>query len=258
MKYVRGGRSDLGPDHDRLDGAPLRQSPERQRLSDALLDGAWHHDEVPYYGLDIETDTTVDGLDPARSAVVAVAVTAPFGEEVLTGDEAELLSSLDELVVQLPPGVIVTWNGSAFDLPFLAERARRCGVRLALRLEEDASLSGRRPGSLPGHPNPYRAAWGPHRHLDGYRLYRADVGRTLGLPCGLKPMARLVGLQPVEVDRTDIHSLGPEELHEYVASDARIARELVLRRMPAAARFADPFPAPSPDQLRAHHQGAAR
>lgn len=244
MKYARGDRSHLVPAHDRLDGAPLTASPAQRRLSAAVLGGAWHHDDVPYYGLDIETDTTVDGLDPARSSVVAVAVTAPFGEEVLTGEEPGLLRSLDELVVALPPGVLVTWNGASFDLPFLAERSRRCGVPLALRLVEDTSGPTRRPGSLPGHPNPYRAAWGPHRHLDGYRLYRADVGRTLGLPCGLKPMARLVGLAPVEVDRAAIHSLTPDELHEYVASDARIARELVMRRMPAAARFADTVPAP--------------
>lgn len=250
MKFHHGGAREPVPVHDRLDGAPLQRSAAGRRLSAMVLDGAWHHDEVPYYGLDIETDTTVDGLDPTQSAVVAVAVTAPFGEEVLTGEEPELLTSLDELVLGLPPGVLVTWNGSSFDLPFLAERARRTGVEISLQLQEDPSLSGRRRGSLPGHPHPYRAAWGPHRHLDGYRLYRADVGHTLGLPCGLKPMARLVGLTPVEVDRTDIHSLGPEELHEYVASDARLARELVMRRMPAAARFADRVPwSAEPDRV---------
>jgi len=43
------------------------------------------------------------------------------------------------------------------------------------------------------------------------------------------------------VDRAQIHRLSAEDLHEYVASDARLARELVVRRLPAAARFADPF-----------------
>ena len=44
-------------------------------------------------------------------------------------------------------------------------------------------------------------------------------------------MARLT---PVEVDRTEIHNLSPEELDAYVASDAELARELALRRWPTA------------------------
>ena len=44
-----------------------------------------------------------------------------------------------------------------------------------------------------------------------------------------------MGLEPVEVDRRRIHELTPEEMHEYVLSDARLARQLVERR---ADRFA--------------------
>ncbi|MFM7068231.1 MAG: 3'-5' exonuclease, partial [Actinomycetes bacterium] len=177
------------------------------------------------------------GLDPQTSAVVAVALTTEAGDEVFTGPEAALLTRLDERLLELAPGVIVTWNGATFDLPFLDARAIRLGVALHLRLTEDPRMApSDRRGPL---RHVYRATWGPHRHLDGYRLYRADVGRTLGFPCGLKPMARLVGLQPVEVDRAQIHQLSAAELHDYVASDARLARELVLRRMPAAAQFAD-------------------
>lgn len=236
MKFVAPPGATDGPVHDRLRGAPLGS----ESVPAADL---WHRDEIPYYGLDIETDTTVDGLDPAQAEVVAIALTMPYrsdGDVVLTGPEPQMLRDLDRLLLELPPGVLVTWNGAAFDLPFLAERARRAGVELHLRLAEDPSLGDRRRHEG-DRRSAYRASWGAHRHLDGYRLYRADVGRTLGLPCGLKPMARLVGLQPVEVDREQIHRLSPEDLHEYVASDARLARELVVRRLPAAARFADPF-----------------
>ena len=62
------------------------------------------------YGLDVETDTSVDGLDPATSAIVAVAVATPWGDEVLTGAEAELLSATDAVLRDLPPGLLVTWN----------------------------------------------------------------------------------------------------------------------------------------------------
>lgn len=201
----------------------------------------------PHYGLDIETDTTVDGLDPSCSSVVAVAVATPSGDRVLMGDEADLLLRLEELLCSLPPGVLVTWNGSAFDLPFLAERARLHGIRLGLRLFPGLPARSEDPVCSQA----FLADWGEHRHLDGYRLYRADVGRTLGLSCGLKAMARLAGLEPVQVDRERIHALSTEELSEYVASDARLARDLVARRLPAAAAFVDRCPTGWPSPVRA-------
>ena len=194
--------------------------------------------DVPLYGLDIETDTTFDGLDPACSEIVAVAVSSEADDVVLLGPEHDLLVRLDALLAGLEPGLIVTWNGAWFDLPFLATRAARLGVALGLELLLDRSIrSHRRP--LPGTPGAYRASWGAHDHLDGYLLYRADVGRSFGLPCGLKPLSRLVGLEPVEVDRSRIHELSDAQMRAYVASDARLARELVARRLPAALPFAD-------------------
>ncbi len=180
------------------------------------------------YGLDIETDTATDGLDPAVSAVLAVAVSTPWHDTVLTGPEAELLARLDHHLATLPRGVVVTWNGAAFDLPFIAERAARAGVVLGLRLAEDPGLTVRRP--LPGHRAGYRATWHGHQHLDAYRLYRADVGRALRVSCSLKSIARLVGLTPVEVDAARVHELSPDALASYVASDARLARQLLERR----------------------------
>jgi hypothetical protein len=204
--------------------------------------------EPPLYGLDIETDTSVDGLDPATSAVVAVAVTGadPGGDRVLLGDEPTLLRELDDHLRDLPPGVLVTWNGSGFDLPFLHHRSVVLGIPIGLRIEADAP-TGAGPTAA-GEPEPARrrprvvGVWGDHLHLDGYRLYRADVGRSLGLSCGLKPLSRLVGLRPVEVRREGIHLLDDRQLREYVASDARLARDLVARRMPAAWRWVDRVP----------------
>ena len=185
----------------------------------------------PLYGLDIETDTSVDGLDPSVSPIVAVAVATPDGDRVFQGPEDLVLHRTDELMSELDPGIVVTWNGSGFDLPFLTERARRLGVTLGLDLWDD--------GPERTEPGVVRGQWYAHDHLDGYRLYRADVGRSLGFPCGLKPLSRLVGLAPVEVDRSCIHLLDDAALEAYVASDARLARELVLRRWPVAERATD-------------------
>ena len=183
----------------------------------------------PTYGLDIETDTTIDGLDPSVAAVVAVAVTGPDLEIVLDGAERPMLAELDHLLAGLPTGVIVTWNGASFDLPFLADRAARCGLSLGLELRLDPSIPGRHE-PLAGHPGAYRARWHGHAHLDGYQLFRADVGASLHIPCGLKPLARFVGLPVVEVDRERIHELSDADRRAYVASDAHLARALVARR----------------------------
>jgi len=193
------------------------------------------------YGLDIETDTTVDGLDPRVAPIVAVAVATSAGTSVLTGPEASILRRLEATLAALAPGVLVTWNGAGFDLPFLVDRAVRCGVPLSLRVLDDPMLGGR-DAPLPGHQGAYRASWGAHRHLDGYRVYRADVGASLRLSCALKAMARFVGLVPVEVDRSDITGLPAATLEAYVASDAELARALVARRWPAVEPGVDQMP----------------
>lgn len=193
----------------------------------------------PLYGLDIETDTATDGLDPGVGRILAVAIASADGAQVITDpDEAALLERVDRVLAALAPGVIVTWNGARFDLPYLASRAARVGAELGLVLRADP-----RPRShhapLPGHAGSYRARWGGHAHLDVYRTYRGDVGPGLRMPCSLKAIAGLAGLAPVEVDASQVHALAPDELAAYVASDAVCTRELARRRWPTASRAVD-------------------
>jgi DNA polymerase elongation subunit (family B) len=190
------------------------------------------------YGLDIETDTTENGLDPRVAAVVTVALSAQGIDEVFTGRESTILFDVDQRLKELPAGVIATWNGAAFDLPFLADRAAVHRMELGLRLQLDPGLAMRR-APLPGHQGAYRGAWYQHGHLDAYRLYRGDVGPSLRVSCSLKSIARLVGLSPIEVDRERIHDLSNEALHAYASSDARLARVLTERRWATASRFID-------------------
>jgi DNA polymerase elongation subunit (family B) len=194
------------------------------------------------YGLDIETDTSADGLDPGVAAVVAVALSSDDGGEVvLTGSEAGILAALDAHLAEFDPGIVVTWNGGAFDLPFLAARAAEAGVPLGLELAWDpaAYRPGRRP--LPGHIGTYAAAWYGHRHVDAYRAWRALAGPDES--CGLKAVARSVGLDPIEVeDMASIHTLLPDPLRRYVASDASLARRLAQLRWRDVRRFVDHLP----------------
>jgi DNA polymerase elongation subunit (family B) len=209
---------------------------------------------TPVYGLDIETDTTVDGLDPAVAPILTVALASPGYEETFVGPEYEILAEVDQRLAQLEPGVIATWNGAAFDLPFIADRAWIYDMQLGLQLALDLSIPMHH-DPLPGHQGAYRARWHGHDHIDAYRLYRGDVGPALRISCSLKSIARLVGLAPTEVDRTRIHDLSNEALHAYAASDARLARILTERRWATAARFVDHLQG-VPARMARHAAGA--
>lgn len=189
------------------------------------------------YGLDIETDTAAGGLDPAVAGILAVAVAGDGEPVVFTGPEPSILLGVDSLLAHLAPGVLVTWNGASFDLPFLAARAAHHGIALGLRLVTDPSPDGH--GHAADTRPVHRASWYAHDHLDAYRLYRSDVGRVLPVSCSLKSIARLVGIDAVEVDASAVHELTPAQLARYVASDAVTARALALRRWATAARFTD-------------------
>ena len=192
------------------------------------------------YGLDIETDTAVGGLDPTRARILAVAVVTAARELVFTGPERELLAELDTAMASLEPGVIATWNGSAFDLPFIVDRARRCDIDLGIGTWPDSTLRTRTP--LPGHTGSYRGTWFSHRHLDVYRVYSNDLKRTLDVSCSLKSVASVVGLPHIVEDASRVHELDESELRRYVASDARVTRQLALRRWATASRFVDSAP----------------
>lgn len=181
------------------------------------------------YGLDIETDTTIDGLDPAVAPIVAIAVCTRDHDHVFDGAEAEVLRGVDQLLRSLEPGILVTWYGSGFDLPFLQARATAAHIPLGLRIEPldlDASRG-------------VRGLWHAHRHLDAYRVYRNDLGRLLDLSCSLKSVSRFLGYEPMEVDVEHLHHLPLAELRAYVASDARLSRAAALRRWATAAPFVD-------------------
>ena len=225
--------SDSDSDGDALDHAdnPNAHNPNADNPNADNPDA----DTPQLVGFDIETDTSTGGLDPTTSRVVAIALSAPDGDEVFVGAEHDLLASVDRRISELPSGLLVTWNGAGFDLPFVAHRAELLGVPIGLATSAEPLRRSMRDPDRPA----VRGRWHRLVHLDGYQLYRADVGRTLGLSCGLKPLARLAGMEPVELDRTRLHLEKAETIADYVASDARLAAQLVRRRMPNALSIAD-------------------
>jgi DNA polymerase elongation subunit (family B) len=185
---------------------------------------------TPIYALDIETDTTVNGLDPKVSKIIAVAVSCSRGDnKVFTGSEVEILTKLERYIRKLPDGVIVTWNGAVFDLPFLMDRYQTLGVDTTLEIAPDLQVHIKYE-PLKGHKSGYKGRWGYHAHCDISPLYYT-LATKLGLRHGLKPVAReILGIEPIEVDRTQMHRLSNKQLYDYAISDTDITLGLASFR----------------------------
>jgi DNA polymerase elongation subunit (family B) len=120
-----------------LEDAVLSLPPEEQYL---VASGRTYFRELGFDDLHrMQVDLETTGLSPERDRIFLVALRAPDGAtETLevTGEddaaEADLLRRLVARVRALDPDVIENHNLHGFDLPFLAHRARRLGVPLAL------------------------------------------------------------------------------------------------------------------------------
>lgn len=194
------------------------------------------------YGLDIETDTA-QGVDPRVGEIRIVALSTAHAEAVFRGTETHILGELDAMLADLAPGIIATWNGGAFDLPYLADRAALLGLPLGLSLAADPKL--RLDGApLIGHELAYRAAWYDHAHVDAARLFRS----------GRRPLIEvgdLIAGLTRRVHPSTIHPRGPRDdlshdmVHAHAPNDARLARVLVERRRALAGRHLDRIVRPS-------------
>jgi DNA polymerase elongation subunit (family B) len=175
---------------------------------------------VNMVSLDIETDTAIDGLDPQVSTVVSVGLWAPSVQTVIEGvDEVTLLHRLVEVLDDLPESVVVGWNSSVFDFPFLATRAEICGVDLDLEMVADPAIVPKY-CFTPPHTGGYRVRIGRHRHADIAYAYQAYAEQA-SVTWSLKPVCTALDIEMVKVDASQIHLLSREELIAYNLSDVR-------------------------------------
>ncbi len=160
-------------------GAVLAPPPEEQYL---MASGRTYFRGLAFDDLErMQVDLETTGLDPEVSRIFLVAVRDPQGkasclqiDTALAASnadaaEAKLLHELVATVRAFDPDVIENHNLHGFDLPFLARRARRVGVPLALGR---AGLPGLRP-----RPAARGASLGGSRGADGERSESADAMR---------------------------------------------------------------------------------
>ncbi|HEX6751161.1 MAG TPA: ribonuclease H-like domain-containing protein [Longimicrobium sp.] len=115
----------------------LSLPPEEQYL---VATGRTYFRDLPFDRLRrLQFDLETTGLDPTRDRIFMIAVRDPEGTTRLLearerGDagEAGLIRDLLAAVQEADPDVIENHNLHGFDLPFVATRARRLGVPLAL------------------------------------------------------------------------------------------------------------------------------
>jgi uncharacterized protein YprB with RNaseH-like and TPR domain len=178
--------------------------------------------------IDIETT----GLSPLDCKVVSVAI-ATDDETVVweNADEATMLADLATWITSpsRTPGVFVTWNGSAFDWPFLATRAavHNSPLSTLLHLVPSADRTPRY-GAIGGHDCGYLVNVGGWDHLDAMLPWR-PIAKARGISAGLKPVSRSEGIEVIEVDRERISDLTRAELMAYNVSDVAATLELARR-----------------------------
>lgn len=170
------------------------------------------------YGLDV----VIEG-----ERIASVGFSLDGCDELFDGDEIRLLTELDELLAELPPGVLVTWQGGIVDLPVLAARAAALGVDVGLRVRPDAR--DRRSSPVGGVTGGCCGAWYRHRHLDLARVYDPARPRVMRV---LRGRSTEELIPPVD-----------ESTEHDPRRDAHLARCLAERRWGRARRLVDRMPA---------------
>jgi DNA polymerase I len=202
----------------------------------------------------LQFDLETMGLDASRDRIFMVAVKLPSGAtqvlEVTRPDdegERDLIRRLMEVVQAADPDVIENHNLHGFDLPFLAQRARRVGVPLVLGrlgragLRERAAMRGTARDGDSGRRVRFVA---PGRELIDTldAVIRYDFS-TRELPGhGLKAVARHLGIAAPDreyIPGSQIFTTwrrDPERVRRYAEDD--VEEVAALARMLGGAAFA--------------------
>ncbi|MBV9773987.1 MAG: ribonuclease H-like domain-containing protein [Gemmatimonadetes bacterium] len=202
----------------------------------------------------LQFDLETTGLDAARDRIFMVAVRDPSGRAYVLeargeGDaaEADLVRRLVAAVEAADPDVIENHNLHGFDLPFLAERARRLGVPLALGRLGSLGLRERaaRRGSMRGDDSGRRVRLvAPGRELIDTldAVIRYDFAARELPGHGLKAVARHFGVAAPDreyVPGKDVYAVyrrDPERVRRYATDD--VEEVAALARLLGGASFA--------------------
>jgi DNA polymerase elongation subunit (family B) len=185
---------------------------------------------LPFYGFDIETTS----LSPIKGRTRSVAAWGDAGYFYAEAPESEgerglILGALGWLVEQ-EPGVVVGWNTSGFDVPFMLSRGRSVDADLwsggHLLLATPAEDRPLKYEPVEGHTGGYRVqSFAGHRHCDIMNAWKPWCGAN-GVEWSLKAVAEACGLNPIKENREAMDDLNSDRLRSYNLSDSRVTKGL--------------------------------
>lgn len=218
-------------------------NPEKQFMlrSGRTLFKGMTFDDVHRMQFDIETSSLLSDADSGRILLIAVSDNRGF-EEIIDGDEAELLREFARTVRERNPDVLEGHNVFGFDLPFISARARRLGVPLELGRDGSELIYGaERTCPMGPTSRPFVPAYIHGRHVIDtlFSTQRFDIAKGQLERYGLKECAQTLGLtepERVYVPGDQIAGLWetePERIKLYARHDVRETRRLADLVCPA-------------------------
>lgn len=191
-------------------------------------------DDVVRMQLDIETATLSPDNADARVLLVAVSDNRGF-EQIICGDEADVLRQTVACVRERDPDVIEGHNIHGFDMPYLAARAKAVGVRLGFgRDGSELTFAPTQNCAIGYYSRPFAPARIHGRHVIDTLLsvQRYDVSRGSLSSYGLKAVAQALGF--AEQDReiiphdqiAHVWKTDPQRVKKYALQDVRETRLL--------------------------------
>lgn len=190
--------------------------------------------EVHRLQLDLETEALDPHCQSNRILLIALSDNRGF-EEVLEGEEAEIIRRLVRLVQERDPDVIEGHNLFGFDLRYLEVRARRLGIPLEIGRDGSPLVWGaERQCAIGANTRPFSPGYVHGRHLlDTYlAVQRFDWARGELESYGLKEVAQVLRIaEPNRIypDRAELATLWrnePATVRQYALQDCRETRRL--------------------------------
>lgn len=185
--------------------------------------------------VDIETTSL---LPATKGRVLLIALRDNRGlDEVLVGDERELLEKLMARIRERDPDVLEGHNIYGFDLPYLMGRAQEIGLHLGIGRDGSAPRFGlERNYNVGGTARPFVPVYISGRHvIDTYLLVqRFDWGRGELSSYGLKEVAQAYGIAAEERI-----VLPRQDMQTEMARDPKCVAEYARQDVLETARLAD-------------------
>lgn len=183
---------------------------------------------------DIEVYTDGSGIFPHYDRSPIISIGAKYNDEKpvvflnylpnLSCPDKQIITEFLTYLKQKNPDIIVTYNGKSFDLPYLINRATKCGIDLKRFSRIKRDWLWKSTYGIPGHIH--------------YDLYRVDVAKAQDLNGKvknrkMKTVANYYDIPNIDLSRDEVSNtkklIGTKRLADYNISDVEVSKALYDR-----------------------------